>query len=215
MHVLRGGADDVNFGPDITGDAGSKAHLGTGSTGHHNCRPGRPRQPSIGAEIPTRALQNGLLTGTRREGLAEEVLPSSQGRRRTPGAGHRSDSPRLRRHGGTGLRTGTDAGMYSGGEVHESSRCRPGRSIGWRLRRNGQRSEHPVMRAASMCPSSRTATRSGHESRGSSANTRPSRRLRWRNLTRIVMGDGPSLSLVPHSRGSAPWKSCYGTWATF
>ena len=37
-----------------------------------------------GAGILTRALQTGLLTGTRRGRLAEEVLPSSQGRRRPP-----------------------------------------------------------------------------------------------------------------------------------
>ena len=42
------------------------------------------------------------------------VMPSSQGRRRTPGAGHRCDSPGARRYGGTGLRTGPNAAMYSG-----------------------------------------------------------------------------------------------------
>ncbi len=58
--------------------------------------------------------QSGLLTRTLLGSLAEEVLPPSHGRRRTPGDGHRCDCPRARWHGWTGLRTGTDATMYSG-----------------------------------------------------------------------------------------------------
>jgi hypothetical protein len=113
VHVLRGGADDLNFGPDITGMQVPK---------HVQVRGQRATTPAVrddpdslltGAGILTRALQNGLLTGTRRGSLAEEVLPSSQGRRRTPCDGHRRDSPSARRHGRTRLRTGPNAAMYS------------------------------------------------------------------------------------------------------